>query len=61
MTGDGVGEVVDSSHPDFKKGDLIAGITEWGEYSLIKSTDFIRKIHHDPELPLSYHLGILGN
>ncbi|XP_057777824.1 2-alkenal reductase (NADP(+)-dependent)-like [Salvia miltiorrhiza] len=60
MSGEGVGKVVDSSHPDFRKGDLVAGITEWEEYSLIKSTAFIRKIDEQAGVPLSYHLGILG-
>ncbi|KAG6419904.1 hypothetical protein SASPL_116416 [Salvia splendens] len=61
MSGDGVAKVVDSSHPDFKKGDLVTAIIGWEEYTLIKSTEthFIRKIHHT-NVPLSYHIGILG-
>lgn len=59
ISGDGVSKVVDSSHPDFKKGDLVAGITGWEEYTLIQSTEMIRKIQHS-HLPLSYHIGILG-
>nr|UWL85802.1 pulegone-reductase [Schizonepeta tenuifolia]WBW02126.1 pulegone reductase [Schizonepeta tenuifolia]7VR2_A Chain A, (-)-pulegone reductase PR1292 from Nepeta tenuifolia [Schizonepeta tenuifolia]7VR2_B Chain B, (-)-pulegone reductase PR1292 from Nepeta tenuifolia [Schizonepeta tenuifolia]7VR4_A Chain A, (-)-pulegone reductase PR1294 from Nepeta tenuifolia in complex with NADPH [Schizonepeta tenuifolia] len=59
ITGDGVAKVLDSSHPDFKRGDLIRGITGWEEYTLIQSAEFITKIQHT-DLPLSYHIGILG-
>ncbi|GAB4825757.1 hypothetical protein Ancab_008632 [Ancistrocladus abbreviatus] len=32
-----VAEVVDSGHPEFKKGDLVWGMTSWEEYTLITS------------------------
>lgn len=60
ITGRGVAKVVDSSHPDFKKGDLVYGMTGWEEYSLITATESLFKIHHK-DVPLSYYLGILGN
>nr|WBW02128.1 pulegone reductase [Schizonepeta tenuifolia] len=59
MMGFGVVKVVDSSSPNFKKGDLIWGMTGWEDYSLIKSTDDLFKIH-DTDVPLSYYTGILG-
>ncbi|KAK6130594.1 hypothetical protein DH2020_035686 [Rehmannia glutinosa] len=59
ITGYGVARVVDSCHPNFKKGDLIWGITGWEEYSLIKSTEGLFKIQHT-DIPLSYYTGILG-
>ncbi|KAL2248811.1 UNVERIFIED_CONTAM: 2-alkenal reductase (NADP(+)-dependent) [Sesamum indicum] len=59
ITGYGVAKIVDSSHPNFKKGDLVWGITGWEEYSLIRSTQGLFKIHHT-DLPLSYYTGILG-
>ncbi|KAK6116777.1 hypothetical protein DH2020_049510 [Rehmannia glutinosa] len=59
ITGYGVARVVDSSHPNFKKGDLIWGIIGWEEYSLIKSTEALFKIQHT-DIPLSYYTGILG-
>jgi 2-alkenal reductase (NADP+) len=31
MTGFGVSKVVDSSHPDFKAGDYVWGMTGWEE------------------------------
>ncbi|KAG6768804.1 hypothetical protein POTOM_027733 [Populus tomentosa] len=46
-------------HPDFKKGDLVWGITGWEEYSLITSTRGLFKIEHT-DVPLSYYTGILG-
>ncbi|EYU36663.1 hypothetical protein ABFS82_14G288700 [Erythranthe guttata] len=60
ITGYGVGRVVDSSNPNFKIGDLIWGITGWEEYSLIKSTQRLFKIHHTDGVPLSYYTGLLG-
>ncbi|KAL2470116.1 NADP-dependent alkenal double bond reductase P2 [Abeliophyllum distichum] len=59
ITGYGVATVVDSAHPNFKKGDLVWGITGWEEYSLIKSPETIFKIQN-MDVPLSYYTGILG-
>ncbi|XP_050237890.1 2-alkenal reductase (NADP(+)-dependent)-like [Mercurialis annua] len=57
--GFGVVKVLDSTHPNYKKGDLAWGITEWEEYSLIVSPQLLIKIPHT-DLPLSYYTGILG-
>ncbi|XP_062170034.1 2-alkenal reductase (NADP(+)-dependent)-like [Alnus glutinosa] len=57
--GYGVSKVLDSGHPNFKKGDLVWGITGWEEYSLITATESLFKIH-DTDVPLSYYTGILG-
>ncbi|KAL0402785.1 UNVERIFIED_CONTAM: 2-alkenal reductase (NADP(+)-dependent) [Sesamum radiatum] len=59
IAGYGVARIVDSSHPNFKKGDLVWGITGWEEYSLIRSTQGLFKIQHT-DVPLSYYTGILG-
>ncbi|KAL8049014.1 hypothetical protein ABFX02_07G105500 [Erythranthe guttata] len=59
ITGYGVAKIVDSSNPDFKKGDLVWGLTGWEEYSLIRSTRGLFKIQN-ADLPLSYYTGILG-
>ncbi|XP_047981194.1 2-alkenal reductase (NADP(+)-dependent)-like [Salvia hispanica] len=59
IEGFGVAKIVDSSNPNFKKGDLIWGMTGWEEYSLIKSTEAIFKIP-SIDVPLSYYTGILG-
>jgi len=53
-----IGQVVDSQHPDFSKGDLIEGMLEWQDYSL--SNGFgLQKLDSKIE-PLSHALGILG-
>lgn len=57
--GYGVSKVLDSGHPNFKKGDLVWGLTGWEEYSLITATESLFKIH-DTDVPLSYYTGILG-
>lgn len=59
ITGFGVARVIDSGHPNFKKGDLVWGITGWEEYSLITEPETLFKIEHT-DVPLSYYTGILG-
>ncbi|KAJ0726242.1 putative oxidoreductase [Helianthus annuus] len=59
ILGYGVSRVLESSHPNFKKGDLIWGLINWEEYSLIKDTSSLIKIQHT-DVPLSYYTGILG-
>ncbi|KAG6536034.1 2-alkenal reductase (NADP(+)-dependent)-like [Zingiber officinale] len=59
VRGNGVAKVVDSTHPDFKAGDYLWGITFWEEYSLITPTEFNFKINHT-DVPLSYYTGLLG-
>ncbi|XP_044500531.1 2-alkenal reductase (NADP(+)-dependent)-like isoform X4 [Mangifera indica] len=58
LSGCGMAEVLDSEHPDFKKGDLVWGMTGWEEYSLITSPNLFKIQHTD--VPLSYYTGILG-
>ena len=59
ITGYGVAKVLDSRHPDLKKGDVVWGITGWEEYSLITTDEQLFKIQHT-DVPLSYYTGILG-
>ncbi|XP_047954750.1 (+)-pulegone reductase-like isoform X2 [Salvia hispanica] len=59
ISGYGVSKILDSSHPNFKTGELVWGFTGWEEYSLIKDPDILFKVH-DKDLPLSYYTGILG-
>ncbi|XP_011628697.1 2-alkenal reductase (NADP(+)-dependent) isoform X2 [Amborella trichopoda] len=59
LSGFGVCEVLNSGHPDFKKGDLVWGITGWEEFSLIARTETFRKITCT-DVPLSYYTGFLG-
>ncbi|XP_073526281.1 LOW QUALITY PROTEIN: uncharacterized protein [Phyllobates terribilis] len=55
----GVGKVLESKHPDFKKDELVWGLTGWEEYSVIPSSKTLFKINHT-DVPLSYYTGILG-
>ncbi|KAJ1696493.1 hypothetical protein LUZ63_005005 [Rhynchospora breviuscula] len=59
IIGYGVSKVVDSTHQDFKVGELVWGMTGWEEYSLISNPQNFLKINH-PEIPLSNYTGILG-
>ena len=58
MVGGTVGEVVESRHPSFSKGDLVAGYDGWQAYGLSKGAG-VRKL--DPkQAPISTALGVLG-
>ncbi|GFS45897.1 zinc-binding dehydrogenase family protein [Actinidia rufa] len=59
ITGHGVAKVLDSTYPNFKKGDLVWGKTGWEEYSLITEPEALVKIQNT-DVPLSYYTGILG-
>ncbi|KAK6914444.1 Alcohol dehydrogenase-like, C-terminal [Dillenia turbinata] len=59
LRGYGVARVLESGHPDFKRGDLVWGVTGWEEYSLIDTPDTQIRIEH-ADVPLSYYTGILG-
>lgn len=53
-----VAEVVESSHDQFEKGDVVSGMLEWKEYQ-VSSGKGLQKLN--PALaPLSTHLGVLG-
>ncbi|KAF7132019.1 hypothetical protein RHSIM_Rhsim09G0004300 [Rhododendron simsii] len=60
IIGYGVARVIDSGHPNYKKGDLVWGYTGWEEYSLITEPETLFKIEHT-DVPLSYYTGILDN
>ncbi|XP_045792165.1 NADP-dependent alkenal double bond reductase P2-like [Trifolium pratense] len=55
----GVSKVLESGHKDYKEGDLVWGLTNWEEYSLIPAAQIHFKIEHT-DVPLSYYTGILG-
>ncbi|XP_031120866.1 2-alkenal reductase (NADP(+)-dependent)-like [Ipomoea triloba] len=61
IVGYGVAKVVDSDNPNFKKGDLVWGMTGWEEYTIITDTQAkaLFKIEHT-DVPLSYYTGLLG-
>ncbi|KAL5997964.1 hypothetical protein ACLOJK_008898 [Asimina triloba] len=49
ISGLGVSKVIDSGRPDFKKGDLVWGMTGWEEYSLITEPEWLSKIKDTDE------------
>ncbi|KAL8262780.1 hypothetical protein R6Q59_024129 [Mikania micrantha] len=59
IAGPGVAKALDSGHSNFKKGDLVWGITRWEEYNIINAPETLFKIEHT-DVPLSYYTGILG-
>ena len=59
MTGETVGEVVESKHPGFAPGEKVVGITGWQLYAAAKG-DVLSKIDPSARAPLSYYLGCLG-
>ncbi|RLM68840.1 putative alcohol dehydrogenase superfamily protein [Panicum miliaceum] len=54
-----IGEVIDSTHPEFKAGDIVWGVSGWEEYTFVSQPESLFKINHT-ELPLSYYTGVLG-
>jgi NADPH-dependent curcumin reductase CurA len=56
--GDGVGRVVESSHPDFNPGDYVSGFLDWADYSLLPGSALLR---FDPkEVSPAQELSVLG-
>ena len=54
-----VGRVIDSQHPTLRKGQLVMGRLAWEAYSVAKD-DFLIVLE-ESDVPLHYHLGILGD
>src|SRR6187397_15365 len=58
MCGHTVSEVVESHHPDFRAGDIVAGYDGWQQYAASNGKD-LRKL--DPKVvPVSTAIGVLG-
>jgi NADPH-dependent curcumin reductase CurA len=53
------GEVLESMHPDFKRGDKVVGMFGWQEFAVVGPAAVTRKIGED-DLPLSLSLGVTG-
>lgn len=53
--------VLESRHPDYRAGDLIMARLAWEEYTVTDAGDFVSRLPPDPDLPLSYYLGVLGD
>ncbi len=59
LSGDAIGEVIESESEILKPGDTVTGIFPWQEYAVVKA-DRLRKIKNDDFVPLTTHLGVLG-
>jgi NADPH-dependent curcumin reductase CurA len=57
----GIGQVVESRHPDYHPGNLIEGFMSWQDYCLVRA-DGPMPLRHLPEadFPLSWNLGVFG-
>ena len=58
MTGETVGEVVASTHPDFKAGDFVVGARGWQTHSVTPGEQLVKIAKGSA--PLSTYLGVLG-
>jgi NADPH-dependent curcumin reductase len=57
MCGHTVSEVVESHHPKFSSGDIVAGYDGWQQFAASNGSD-LRKL--DPGVPMSASLSVLG-
>ena len=61
MHGRGVGQVIDSNHPDFATGDIVHGQIGWQAYKLTQATPQERFFKFNAnDIPVSTALGVLG-
>ncbi len=53
------GRVMDSRHPEYKKGDFVTGMFGWQDYAVVDASAIQRKVT-ERGVPLSASLGVLG-
>jgi hypothetical protein len=53
------GEVIESSHPDYKIGEKVSGWFGWQDEAVVDEPAIVRRVLED-DLPLSLSLGVLG-
>ncbi|XP_030511152.1 2-alkenal reductase (NADP(+)-dependent)-like [Cannabis sativa] len=56
----GVAKVVASGNPEFEKDDLVVGMINWGEYSVLKGETYMLRKLDTMGFPLSHHVGIFA-
>lgn len=56
-----VSRVIQSNNPDLPVGQILMGRLAWQAYSIAGQDDFLVPLKADDDVPLSYHLGILGD
>ncbi|WP_404328312.1 NADP-dependent oxidoreductase [Mesobacillus maritimus] len=57
LTGDSIGEVISSRHPDFSTGEMVTGTFDWADYSIVEGSG-LQKI--PPGAPITSHLHVTG-
>ena len=55
-----LGRVIESNNPQIEVGRLLMARLAWEQYSVVDDSDWLVTIE-DSDLPLSYHLGVLGD
>lgn len=61
IRGPTAGRVVQSNLAGYCEGDLVFGLNQWEDYSIVRpDTLLLERIDAEPGVPLSYHLGALG-
>jgi NADPH-dependent curcumin reductase CurA len=58
MTGETVGEVIASNHPDFAAGEIVVGARGWQTHNVSKGENLVKIDRHGA--PTSAYLGVLG-
>jgi NADPH-dependent curcumin reductase CurA len=58
MTGETVGEVIASAHPDFRSGEVVVGPRGWQSHCVSNGEALVKLPRH--AAPLSAYLGVLG-
>jgi len=56
-----LGRVLESRRPDMNPGDLLIVRLAWEEYTICDGREWMSRLPSDPQFPLSYYLGILGD
>ncbi|MGM0904557.1 MAG: NADP-dependent oxidoreductase [Bacillota bacterium] len=57
LTGDSIGEVISSMHPDFSTGEMVTGTFDWADYSIVEGSE-LQKINSGA--PITSHLHVTG-
>ena len=60
MRGGCIGEVIESKHPEFKKGDKVFGLLGWQDYAVAGGENLPNKLPEGLPLPLTTFLSVLG-
>ena len=58
IKGGAIGQVVESSEPNLRKGDLVTGMWGWQQYAAVNTTDL--SLIDSDEAPITAYLGALG-